>query len=87
MRVFVSGGGCSGFQYKFDMDRQQAPDDVVVARDGARVLIDQVSVKFLAGSEIDFVDRNEDLQELLRRLKQPVQGTQYFLPLGSAGTD
>jgi len=38
-------------------------------------------------SEIDFVDRNEDLQELLRRLKQPVQGTQYFLPLGSAGAD
>ena len=38
-------------------------------------------------SEIDFVDRNEDLQELLRRLKQPVQGTQYFLPLGSAGSD
>lgn len=38
-------------------------------------------------SEIDFVDRNKDLQELLRRLKQPVQGTQYFLPLGSARTD
>jgi deoxyguanosine kinase len=38
-------------------------------------------------SEIDFVERNEDLQELLRRLSQPVQGTQYFLPLGSAGAD
>jgi deoxyadenosine/deoxycytidine kinase len=38
-------------------------------------------------SEIDFVGRNEDLQELLRRLKQPIQGTQYYLPLGSAGTD
>jgi deoxyadenosine/deoxycytidine kinase len=38
-------------------------------------------------SEIDFVDRNEDLQELLRRLSQPVQGTQYFLPLGSVGAD
>jgi deoxyadenosine/deoxycytidine kinase len=38
-------------------------------------------------SEIDFVDRNEDLRELLRRLSQPVQGTQYFLPLGSAGAD
>ena len=38
-------------------------------------------------SEIDFIDRNEDLRELLRRLSQPVQGTQYFLPLGSAGTD
>jgi deoxyadenosine/deoxycytidine kinase len=38
-------------------------------------------------SEIDFVDRNEDLQELLQRLSQPVKGTQYFLPLGSAETD
>ena len=38
-------------------------------------------------SEIDFVDRNEDLQELLRRLNQPVTGTQYFSPLGSASSD
>ena len=38
-------------------------------------------------SEIDFVDRNEDLQELFRRLQQPVRGTQYFLPLGSASAD
>ena len=38
-------------------------------------------------SEIDFVDRNEDLQELLKRLNQPVKGTQYFLPLGSASAD
>ena len=38
-------------------------------------------------SEIDFIDRNEDLQELLRRLSQPVKGTQYFLPLGSVPTD
>ena len=56
LRLSVEGGGCSGFQYKFDMDRQQAPDDVVVRRDGALVLIDQVSLKFLAGSEIDYVD-------------------------------
>ena len=56
LRLSVEGGGCSGFQYKFDMDRQQAPDDVVVRRDGALVLIDQVSLKFLTGSEIDFVD-------------------------------
>ena len=56
LRVSVEGGGCSGFQYKFDMDRQQAADDVVVRRDGALVLIDQVSLNYLAGSEIDFVD-------------------------------
>jgi iron-sulfur cluster assembly accessory protein len=56
LRLSVEGGGCSGFQYRFDMDRAQAPDDIMVRRDGATVLIDQVSLQFLAGSEIDFVD-------------------------------
>jgi len=56
LRVSVEGGGCSGFQYKFDMDRAQAADDLVIQRDGATVLIDQTSVAYLAGSEIDFVD-------------------------------
>jgi iron-sulfur cluster assembly accessory protein len=56
LRLSVEGGGCSGFQYRFDMDRAQAADDVIVRREGATVLIDQVSLQFLAGSEIDFVD-------------------------------
>ena len=56
LRVSVEGGGCSGFQYKFDIEREQADDDIVIARDGAMVLIDPVSVGYLAGSEIDFVD-------------------------------
>src|SRR6516162_10819565 len=56
LRVSVEGGGCSGFQYKFDLERTKAGDDVVITRDGATVLIDQVSLGFLAGSEIDFVD-------------------------------
>ena len=56
LRVSVEGGGCSGFQYKFDMDRAQAADDLVIRHDGATVLIDQTSVGYLAGSEIDFVD-------------------------------
>ena len=56
LRVSVEGGGCSGFQYRFDMERAQAADDVVIRRDGATVLIDKVSLDFLAGSEIDFVD-------------------------------
>jgi iron-sulfur cluster assembly accessory protein len=56
LRVSVEGGGCSGFQYKFDMEREQAQDDLVVARDGAVVLIDPLSVQYMAGSEIDFVD-------------------------------
>jgi iron-sulfur cluster assembly accessory protein len=56
LRVSVEGGGCSGFQYKFDMDREQAAGDTVIRREGATVLIDQLSLGYLAGSEIDFVD-------------------------------
>ncbi|MCW5687763.1 MAG: iron-sulfur cluster insertion protein ErpA [Pseudolabrys sp.] len=56
LRVSVEGGGCSGFQYKFDMDREKASDDIVISRDGATVLIDPMSVEYMAGSEIDFVD-------------------------------
>ena len=52
----VEGGGCSGFQYKFDFDQAKAADDLVLARDGATVLIDPVSVQYMAGAEIDFVD-------------------------------
>ena len=56
LRVSVEGGGCSGFQYKFDMERAKATDDLVISRDNAVVLIDPVSVNYMAGSEIDFVD-------------------------------
>jgi iron-sulfur cluster assembly accessory protein len=57
LRVSVEGGGCSGFQYKYDLVREgPAEDDVVLARDGATVLIDSTSLQFLGGSEIDFVD-------------------------------
>jgi iron-sulfur cluster assembly accessory protein len=56
LRVSVEGGGCSGFQYKFDIDRAQTADDLVIRREDATVLIDQISVGYLAGSEIDFVD-------------------------------
>ena len=56
LRVSVAGGGCSGFQYKFDTDRAKADDDIVIERAGATVLIDPVSLNYMAGSEIDFVD-------------------------------
>jgi iron-sulfur cluster assembly accessory protein len=56
LRVSVEGGGCSGFQYKFDVERSQAADDIVIERDAATVLIDPVSLQFLGGAEIDFVD-------------------------------
>ena len=56
LRVAVEGGGCSGFQYRFDLVEAAGPDDVRVERDGAAALVDDVSLPFLAGSEIDFVD-------------------------------
>ena len=57
LRVSVEGGGCSGFQYKFGFESTPAAaDDVVIAREGAKVLIDAVSLQYMAGSEIDFVD-------------------------------
>ncbi|MGB6906752.1 MAG: iron-sulfur cluster insertion protein ErpA [Methyloceanibacter sp.] len=56
MRVSVEGGGCSGFQYRFDLVKDQAPDDLVVERDGAKIVVDPVSLGFVQGAEIDFVD-------------------------------
>ena len=56
LRVSVAGGGCSGFQYKFDTEHAKADDDLVIERAGATVLIDPVSLNYMAGSEIDFVD-------------------------------
>jgi iron-sulfur cluster assembly accessory protein len=56
LRLAVNGGGCSGFQYAFDVVSTRDPDDLVVERDGATVLIDPVSVNYLLGSKIDFVD-------------------------------
>ena len=56
LRVEVLAGGCSGLQYKFDLTDAQSQDDMVVAREGATVLVDPVSLEFLAGSELDFID-------------------------------
>jgi len=56
LRVAVTGGGCSGFQYDFLIDEARADDDILIARDDAKVLIDPVSLDFLKGAEIDFVD-------------------------------
>lgn len=56
LRVSVEGGGCSGFSYKFDLVQQAEADDIVIERSGATVLIDLVSVPYMLGSELDFVD-------------------------------
>ena len=68
LRVSVEGGGCSGFQYKFVVERDRAADDIVITRDGAVVLVDPVSVNYLAGAELDFVD---DLIGAAFKVKNP----------------
>lgn len=56
LRVSVSGGGCSGFQYEFDLDAMPGDDDTVIEREGVMVLIDSMSLMYMSGSEIDYVD-------------------------------
>lgn len=56
LRVSVDGGGCSGFTYKFAFDNESADDDVVVEKDGAKVAVDGMSLLYLIGCEIDFVE-------------------------------
>lgn len=56
LRIAVDGGGCSGFQYRFDLVDHLEADDHRIERDGAAVVVDDVSIAFLKGSEVDFVD-------------------------------
>lgn len=56
LRISVEGGGCSGFQYKYDLVTEEEEGDIVLARDGASVLIDPVSLQYMEGAVIDFVD-------------------------------
>lgn len=69
LRISVSGGGCSGFQYSFTLDADETADDVVIRRDGARLLVDTVSLEYLRGSELDFV---EDLSGAGFRINNPL---------------
>lgn len=55
-RIGVSGGGCSGFRYDFKLDDAQEPDDIVIERDGVSVVVDGMSLMYVLGSELDFVD-------------------------------
>ncbi|MDZ5697012.1 iron-sulfur cluster insertion protein ErpA [Chelativorans sp. M5D2P16] len=56
LRVSVEGGGCSGFSYKFDLVESRNDDDSIIEKDGATVLIDELSLVYMGGSVIDFVD-------------------------------
>ena len=56
LRVSVSGGGCSGFQYGFDLVNDVQDDDLIVERDGVKVLVDSISIEYMDGSVLDYVD-------------------------------
>ena len=56
LRLAVTGGGCSGFQYNFALDETRLAEDLFIEEGGAKILIDPVSLDFLAGAEIDFTD-------------------------------
>ena len=72
LRVAVEGGGCSGFSYKFDLAEDAEADDVVITRGDAKVLIDEISLVYMAGSEIDFVD---DIMGQAFQIKNPLAAT------------
>lgn len=66
LRVFVSGGGCSGFQYGFTFDENITEGDSVVEKDGVKLLIDPMSYQYLAGGEIDYTEGLEGAQFVIR---------------------
>ena len=68
LRVAVNGGGCSGFQYGFTFDDRQNDDNSVIERDGVKVLVNSMSLLYLTGAEIDFV---EDLMGSSFQIKNP----------------
>jgi iron-sulfur cluster insertion protein len=68
LRIAVSGGGCSGFQYGLSFDKQRNADDFVFERDGVAVVVDDVSLGLLNGAEVDFV---EDLMGASFRINNP----------------
>ncbi|MCK5889941.1 MAG: iron-sulfur cluster insertion protein ErpA [Methylococcales bacterium] len=72
LRVYISGGGCSGFQYGFTFDEEVNEDDTKVENDGVMVLIDSMSIQYLNGAEIDY--------------KEDVAGSQFVIRNPNAST-
>ena len=56
LRVYITGGGCSGFQYGFSFDEASAEDDMVIEKDGVTAVIDSMSYQYLVGSEVDYTE-------------------------------
>jgi iron-sulfur cluster insertion protein len=66
LRVFISGGGCSGFQYGFTFDQNETDGDTVVVNQGVKLLIDPMSFQYLSGAEIDYTEGLEGSQFVIR---------------------
>ena len=66
LRVYISGGGCSGFQYGFSFDEERADDDIAVNNDGVTLLIDPLSFQYLMGAEVDYSENLQGAQFVIR---------------------
>jgi iron-sulfur cluster insertion protein len=66
LRVYIQGGGCSGFQYGFEFDESRADDDVAVLRDGVTLLVDPLSLQYLLGAEVDYTESLHGAQFVIR---------------------
>ena len=66
LRVYISGGGCSGFQYGFTFDEERAEDDLAVERDGVTLLVDPLSLQYLLGAEVDYRESLQGAQFVIR---------------------
>ncbi|HAI58961.1 MAG TPA: iron-sulfur cluster insertion protein ErpA [Xanthomonadaceae bacterium] len=66
LRVYITGGGCSGFQYGFEFDEAQNDDDVAVRRDGVTLVVDPLSLQYLMGSEVDYRENLAGAQFVIR---------------------
>jgi iron-sulfur cluster insertion protein len=66
LRVYISGGGCSGFQYGFSFDEVRAEDDIAVENDGVTLLVDPLSFQYLMGAEVDYTESLQGAQFVIR---------------------
>ena len=66
LRVYITGGGCSGFQYGFEFDEAQGEDDLALQRDGVTLLVDPLSLQYLMGAEVDYTESLHGAQFVIR---------------------
>ena len=66
LRVYISGGGCSGFQYGFTFDEEAAEDDIRITNDGVTLVVDPMSFQYLAGAEVDYTENLQGAQFVIR---------------------